>query len=1553
MSGEGKDVDYKPKKKINSTGVAEGRGLSRRQTRKVYYREVEVLSSGGESEETIVTESDFEGSIKTEREEAQLLLDTENVVVRKKGNVEMASEQETSKLERLMEMLLESKIEDRRAEKRREEERRDLETRRQAERRELEIRREDERRELEERRREDDLRREERIIRTLKETQTAVPQTVTIVNSKLPEMKQDEDIDTYIAMFEAALTASNTPLDQWKAKLHSHLNTRTKLRIHSTIQNPDATYDDIKEALLGCGTMTFSAAAETLLTGDRGKAYTLEHRQCKEKLVRITEKVMTVATTVREAAQCVAVALMRQNLVPSLKTYIDLKGDFESEAFSRTLDEWEATQPVGTASFKKMYVPSSTSSMIQGKTPLGKKPISCYFCGKWGHISKDCRSRLSGDKPSTSQQSVKLEPSGNEPYPQPSVTTTPGRMGKKEFTCFLCHQKGHKSPQCPQKQNHVRRVQIPSSKIVALRDNELFGSIGNHCMPITCDSGADITVVPEECVESEQFTGGTCEVNSFNKVRSTGRLCNIIVSIAGRQFHRKAVTQPGKDLAWTVCLSVPYSNKIEREFISGQMDAKFQLQEEDICYLPPEMKDGILKSGLLVSEGTVIVTKDSDDKPVDTSDTAAGEIKQIKESNSLEVVEDVQSEAEVVSDGEDDEQKGESEEFLVLEEKSSEAGEADGVQQGGSADQGIENELSVESISSKEPITKLAESTKTDDTLTTVRTLADSQSQGYYWKDGLVFRTRLNRLGDSIEQMCLPKEYRGKCLTLAHENLGHMGRNKMGDHIRQYFYWPSITADSMAHIRSCVPCQKKDVTSPRRARMQEREIVTVPSERVAIDIVGPFPVAKGGFKYLLTYLDMATRWPEAIPLKKTTTRIIIDQLTLIFSRCGFPTSLVSDNGPQFVARTFTQWLREKGIAHVRASPYHPQGNGVVERMHRTLKNVIARCTEKKGNWATIVPMALYFLRSTPKSATGFSPFVLKHGWEPTTPLQLLYKGWVQSDLGPVDLEEWVMTNSERIERMREMAVATQKDISSVRKKVWDKKAQNRQFEKGEQVYLRKSGLNTTLSDSWEGPYTVEKRNTPLSYRINTGDRIIPSVHIQLLKMYKARQEEPRIRRVTSVLEPDTAEDQLDNQYAEAKVTGSVVHGDRERDIKCWEEEFKSTLTKEPGLTNLVTFKMDTGTHAPIHQRPYNTPQSLVESVNQELKWLLNKGYIRPSESPWASPMVTVKKSDGTARICVDFKAINAVTEPIPFYMPRVEEVLESVGKAGVISKLDLSKGYYQVPMSPADIPKTAFMCHQGRFEFVRMPFGVKNAPAVFQELMQKLFKDLAYCCTPYMDDLVIFSSTWEEHVQHVRLVLGKLRAAGLTANPAKCHWGGTKMEFLGHLVGEGTMSVPRHRVEALASFTKPTTKKGLRSFLGAIGFYRRYIELLASQTAILTPLTTKLAPSKIVWTEEGELAFSSICACISDCCSLCIPLPQDTFSIVTDASGLGVGGVLQVWRDGKWEAAAFFSRQIRGAEQRYSATELEALALVCTIQHFSYYLYGRQFVAYTDHKPLV
>ena len=244
-------------------------------------------------------------------------------------------------------------------------------------------------------------------------------------------------------------------------------------------------------------------------------------------------------------------------------------------------------------------------------------------------------------------------------------------------------------------------------------------------------------------------------------------------------------------------------------------------------------------------------------------------------------------------------------------------------------------------------------------------------------------------LGDNISQLCLPLQYRNRCLTLANEQFGYSGHNKMCLQIRKFFYWPSMTADVSKHCRSCDKCQKHSKQSPKVMPMQEREIVTLPSERVCVDIVGPFPVAKGGFRFLFTCVDVATRWPEAIPLKKTTTKFVIDQLTLMFSRNGFLSTVVSDNGPQFTGDSFKCFLKLKGIEHVKASPYHPQGNGVIERMHRTLNSIVAKSIEAKGNLAQMVPVALYFLRCMP---SGLSPFVLKHGWESTTPLQILYKG---------------------------------------------------------------------------------------------------------------------------------------------------------------------------------------------------------------------------------------------------------------------------------------------------------------------------------------------------------------------------------------------------------------------------------------------------------------------------------------------------------------------------------------------------------------------------------
>ena len=231
---------------------------------------------------------------------------------------------------------------------------------------------------------------------------------------------------------------------------------------------------------------------------------------------------------------------------------------------------------------------------------------------------------------------------------------------------------------------------------------------------------------------------------------------------------------------------------------------------------------------------------------------------------------------------------------------------------------------------------------------------------------------------------------------------------------------------------------------------------------------------------------------------------------------------------------------------------------------------------------------------------------------------------MQKDIGPIDLEEWVAENSDRVQNMREVALANQSANSDKRKADWDRKAQFRQFDKGDRVYMRKSGLNTKLEDSWAGPYTVLKKHSPLSYRVTMGDRVLPSVHIQLLKLYTPREPDQIVRRVISVLELDTNNDSMEDQYAEAKVTGKVDSDSREADIGRWESEFADTLTKEQGLTDLVQFKIETGLHPPICQGPYNTPQALLGSVDKELAWLKERGYIREINSNWAFPMVTVR-----------------------------------------------------------------------------------------------------------------------------------------------------------------------------------------------------------------------------------------------------------------------------------------------------------------------------------------
>ncbi len=303
-------------------------------------------------------------------------------------------------------------------------------------------------------------------------------------------------------------------------------------------------------------------------------------------------------------------------------------------------------------------------------------------------------------------------------------------------------------------------------------------------------------------------------------------------------------------------------------------------------------------------------------------------------------------------------------------------------------------------------------------------------------------------------------------------------------------------------------------------------------------------------------------------------------------------------------------------------------------------------------------------------------------------------------------------------------------------------------------------------------------------------------------------------------------------------------------------------------------------------------------------------------------------------------------------MPRIDELVERLGRAKYLSTVDLCKGYWQVPLTARAKELTAFKTPFGLYHFRVMPFGLQGAPATFQRLMDQILQGTREFAAAYLDDVVIFSKTWEDHCQHLRHILGRIKAACLTINPNKCTIAKREISYLGFVIGGGVIRPQLDKVETIRRYRPPTTKKQVRSFLGLLGWYRRFIPNFSARASVLTDLTRATVPNKVVWTEQCERAFQDLREAVCGDSVLLSPDFQKPFILQTDASGVGLGAVLLQDVNGNRRPVAFLSRKLFPRETRYSTVEKECLAIKWATDSFRYYLLGRPFVLETDHRAL-
>ena len=598
----------------------------------------------------------------------------------------------------------------------------------------------------------------------------------------------------------------------------------------------------------------------------------------------------------------------------------------------------------------------------------------------------------------------------------------------------------------------------------------------------------------------------------------------------------------------------------------------------------------------------------------------------------------------------------------------------------------------------------------------------------YYIKNGILMRKwrPFDVPADDewavYHQIVVPKSYRHEILSLAHESpmSGHLGINKTYHKIINHFYWPGLKSDVSKYCKTCHTCQmvgKPNQTIP-KAQLQAIPAFDEPFSRILIDCVGPLPRTKSGNEYLLTIMCTSIRFPEAIPLRNIKTKSIVKALIKFFTFVGLPKSVQSDQGSNFMSGIFQQVMHELGIKQYRSSAYHPESQGALERFHQTLKNMIrSYCFDTEKDWDEGIHLLLFAVRESVQESLGFSPFELVFGHSVRGPLKLLKEKFLSNDETPLNLLQYVSDFRNRLSRACEVARSNLKTSQGKMKARYDNYVIDRKFKPGDKVLALLPIPGRPLQARYFGPYTIDKKTNDLNYVINTPGRRKNKqmCHVNMLKEYFDRDSSiskpitvvNTVPQESNVFEPEVNSDfidksdpgpsKLENSDILRNLNNKLSHLEpsQQEELKQLIHEYEHLFPDIPTRTDKIYHDVIVEDSKPIKQHPYRMNPLKQKYLQDEVKYLLENDFIEPSQSNYSSPCILVPKSNGTYRMCTDYRKVNTVTKTDSFSIPRIDDCIDKVGNSKYVTKFDLLKGFWQVPLTDRAKEVSAFATPNG------------------------------------------------------------------------------------------------------------------------------------------------------------------------------------------------------------------------------------------------------------------